>query len=161
MIDCKESRNLTLEIAGIRLQKIQALLTLQLSCSDPLHALSDSKKYSEITVGNRTQWKPAVFAVKRFAVYMIATEKLTQQNIESTQKTFSALAGMFKSVWIVLARCYLDEKLCTKDGHTLVKEWFPDFHVPKMTYPHRGTSKIVKFVKENNEQILEVTALSN
>ena len=93
--------------------------------------------------------------------YMIATEKLTQQNIESTQKTFSALAGMFKSVWIVLARCYLDEKLCTKDGHTLVKEWFPDFHVPKMTYPHRGTSKIVKFVKENNEQVLEVTALSN
>jgi len=68
VIDCKESRNLNLETAGIRLQIIQVLLTLQLSCSDPLHALIDSKKNSEITVGNRTQWKPAVFAVKRFAV---------------------------------------------------------------------------------------------
>ena len=59
---------MTLETAGIRPQKIRALLTLQLNCSDPLHALDDCKKYSETTVGNRTQWKPAVFAVKRFAV---------------------------------------------------------------------------------------------
>ena len=68
MIDCKVSRNLTLKTAGIRLQKMKALLSLQFKCSDPLHALSDCKKYIEITVGKRTQWKPAVFAVKRFAV---------------------------------------------------------------------------------------------
>ena len=68
VVDCKESRNVTAETAVIRLQKIQALLTLQLNCSDPLHVLSDSKKCSETTVGKRTQWKPAVFAVKRFAV---------------------------------------------------------------------------------------------
>ena len=59
---------MTLTTAGIKLQKMQASLTLHLNCSDPLHALSDCKKYSEITVRNRTQWKPAVFAVKRFAV---------------------------------------------------------------------------------------------
>ena len=47
---------------------MQALRTLQLNCSDPLHALSDSKKYSETAVRKQTQWKPAVFAVKRFAV---------------------------------------------------------------------------------------------
>ena len=68
VINSKESKNLTLETAGIRLQKIQASLTLQLNCNDPLHALDDRKKYSETTVGNRMQWKPAVFAVKRFAV---------------------------------------------------------------------------------------------
>ena len=71
MTDCKGNKNLTLESAGIRLQKIQALMTLQLNHSDPLYALSDCKKYSEITVGKRTQWKPAVFAVKRFAVYSL------------------------------------------------------------------------------------------
>ena len=69
MIDRLESRNLTLETAGIQLQKIQALLSLQLNCGDPLHALSDPKKCSEITVGKQTQWKPAVFKAKRFAVY--------------------------------------------------------------------------------------------
>ena len=69
VINHKESKYLTLETAGIRLQKPQALLALQIKCSDPLHALSDCKKYSEIKVGNRTQWKPAVFAVKKFAVY--------------------------------------------------------------------------------------------
>ena len=71
-------------------------------------------------------------------------------------KIFSALAEKFKSVWIVLARCYLDEKLCTKNGHIQVQEWFPDFYVPKMTYPLRGTSPIVKFVKKNNEEMLKV-----
>ena len=69
-IDHKESRDLNSETASIRLQKMQALLCLHLNCSDPLHALSDCKKYSEITVGKRTQWKPAVFAVKRFAVML-------------------------------------------------------------------------------------------
>ena len=44
---------MTLETAGIRPQKIRALLTLQLNCSDPLHALSHSKKYIETTVGNQ------------------------------------------------------------------------------------------------------------
>ena len=69
MLDHRESRNLTLETAGIRLQKIQALLSLQLYCSNPLHALEDCKKYSEIAVGKWTQWKPAIFAVERFAVH--------------------------------------------------------------------------------------------
>ena len=59
---------MTLKDAGIRMQKIQALLTLHLNCSDPLHTLKDCKKCSEITVRKRTQWKPAVFAEKRFAV---------------------------------------------------------------------------------------------
>ena len=67
---------MTLETAEIRLQIIQALLTLQLDCSDPLHALNNGKKYSELTVGNRTQWKPVVFAVKRFAVLKCQNTKL-------------------------------------------------------------------------------------
>ena len=50
---------------------MQALQSLQLNCSDPLHVPGDCIKYSEITVGKRTQWKPAVLAVKRFAVYSI------------------------------------------------------------------------------------------
>ena len=72
MIDCKVSRNLTLKTAGIRLQKIWTLLSLEPSCSDPLHGLSDCKKYIEIAVRKQTQWKPAVFAVKRFAVSRVA-----------------------------------------------------------------------------------------
>ena len=59
---------------------MQALQFLQLNCSDPLHALSKCKKYSEITVGKRTQWKPAVFAVKRFAVHWV---EATRQGLES------------------------------------------------------------------------------
>ena len=88
--------------------------------------------------------------------YVVETDKLTTQQIELANKIFSALAEKFKSVWIVLARCYLDEKLCTKNGHIQVQEWFPDFYVPKMTYPLRGTSPIVKFVKKNNEEMLKV-----
>ena len=53
---------------------MQALRTLQLNCSDPLHALSDSKKYSETAVRKQTQWKPAVFAVKRFAVQLVSVK---------------------------------------------------------------------------------------
>ena len=92
---------------------------------------------------------------------MVETDKLTTQQIELANKIFSALAGKFKSVWIVLARCYLDEKLCTKNGHIQVQEWFPDFYVPKMTYPLRGTSPIVKFVKKNNEEMLKVLKFLN
>ena len=88
--------------------------------------------------------------------YVVETDKLTTHQIELANKIFSALAEKFKSVWIVLARCYLDEKLCTKNGHIQVQEWFPDFYVPKMTYPLRGTSPIVKFVKKNNEEMLKV-----
>ena len=68
-IDHNESRDLTSETASTRLQKMQALLCLHLNYSDPLHALSDCKKRSEITVRKQTQWKPAVFTVKRFAVW--------------------------------------------------------------------------------------------
>ena len=66
----QRNRNLTLETAVIRLQKIQALPTLPLICSDPLHTLNDCKKCIGTTVRKRTQWKPAVFAVKRFAVHV-------------------------------------------------------------------------------------------
>lgn len=62
---------MTLETAGIRLQKIWTLLSLEPSCSDPLHGLSDCKKYIEIAVRKQTQWKPADFAVKKFAVYKL------------------------------------------------------------------------------------------
>ena len=38
--------------------------------SGPLHAVNDCSNCSETTVRKRTQWKPVVFAVKRFAVYL-------------------------------------------------------------------------------------------
>ena len=36
-----------------------------------------------------------------------------------------------------------------------LQEWFPDFHIHTMTYPLRGTSHIVKFVKKNNGEVLK------
>ena len=50
-------------------------------------------------------------------------------------------------------RCYLDKEM-VQNGHIELQKWFPDFYVPTMTYPLRGTSPIVDFVKKNNEEML-------
>ena len=51
-----------------KLHRVGIYTASNLSYSDPLHAVGDCKKCSETAVGNVTQWIPAIFAVKRFAV---------------------------------------------------------------------------------------------
>ena len=69
VLACKKTRWQAFKTAGTRLQKVKVGLSIHLDCSDPLQAVSDYSNCSETTVGNWTQWKPAVFAAKRFAVY--------------------------------------------------------------------------------------------
>ena len=68
VIYCKRCWYLIAEITAIRLQNLKIWVTFQLDYSDPLYTVNDSTKYSETTVGKRTQWKPVVFTVKILAV---------------------------------------------------------------------------------------------
>ena len=56
------------KIAVIELQNLKVWRMIQFDYSDPLYTIDDCKKYSETTVGKRTQWKPVVFTVKILAV---------------------------------------------------------------------------------------------
>ena len=51
-----------------KIAKITLRSGLQWKCSDPLLAFNDCRKCSGSAVGNGTQRKPALFAVKKFAV---------------------------------------------------------------------------------------------
>ena len=51
--------------------KCRLLLTFKFKYSVPLYAVVACLICSQTAVGNVTQWIPAIFAVKRFAVYVI------------------------------------------------------------------------------------------
>ena len=56
--------------------------------------MNECKKYSETTVGKRTQWKPVVFAVKIFAVFQLTAWGSAQGSAQG-----SARGSALGSAW--------------------------------------------------------------
>lgn len=84
--------------------------------------------------------------------------KATEDVIEETRQLFENLAKIFKSVWICLSRGYLSTAQFDYnfEGNVeKIESWFPDWHMPQMRYPLRGSAEIVHFVKHNNEPYLK------